>query len=152
MTDVSDILLYITVMELFINPSDDLPIYRQIMRQVMDAIAGGRLASGEQLPSHRELSERLVIAPLTVKKAYDELETLGYIASQRGRGTFVSARRPRAARFVQAEQIGEAARKLLTQAYLTGLEFDDVVAVLKDADRALAAGAIGTQHKENDGR
>ena len=80
LTYAGDILLYITRMEIFINPSDDLPIYRQIMRQVMDAIAGGRLASGEQLPSHRELSERLVIAPLTVKKAYDELEILGYIA------------------------------------------------------------------------
>ena len=64
----------------------------------------------------------------------------------------MSARRPRAARFVQADQIGDAARKLLTQAYLTGLQFDDVVAVLKDADRALAAGASGTHHRENDAR
>ena len=62
-----------------INAADELPIYRQIMRQMTEAIAGGRLKPGDRLPSHRELSEQLVIAPLTVKKAYDELEALGYI-------------------------------------------------------------------------
>src|SRR5215218_8788229 len=96
-----------------INPADELPIYRQIMRQIMDAIAGGRLQSGERLASHRELSERLVIAPLTVKKAYDELEALGYIESQRGRGTFVSARPPKVSRAANASQVAESARGLL---------------------------------------
>ena len=66
-------------MNILINAGDDLPIYRQVMRQIMDAIAGGRLSGGERLPSHRELSEQLVIAPLTVKKAYDELEALGFL-------------------------------------------------------------------------
>ena len=66
-------------MQLLVNPSDELPIYRQIMRQITEAIAGGRLKSGDKLTSHRELSEQLVIAPLTVKKAYDELEALGFI-------------------------------------------------------------------------
>ena len=65
-------------MQVIVNPSDELPIYRQIMRQIVEAIAGGRLKTGEKLPSHRELSERIVVAPLTVKKAYDELEALGF--------------------------------------------------------------------------
>ncbi len=124
-------------MLLTVNPADELPIYRQIMRQVMDAIAGGHLVGGEQLPSHRELSERLVIAPLTVKKAYDELETLGYIRSERGRGTFVSGLLPRRARRVQTEQLADAAQRFLSQAYLAGLQFNDVVTLLKNADRNL---------------
>ena len=49
MTTPSDILLYTTYMYLAINPTDEVPIYRQIMRQIMDAIAGGRLQSGERL-------------------------------------------------------------------------------------------------------
>ncbi|MBV9083318.1 MAG: GntR family transcriptional regulator, partial [Acidobacteriaceae bacterium] len=61
-------------MQLFVSASDELPIYRQLMRQITDAIAVGRMKGGEKLPSHRELAEQLVIAPLTVKKAYDELE------------------------------------------------------------------------------
>ena len=125
---------------MLINPADELPIYRQIMLQITEAIAGGRLKSGDRLASHRELSERLVIAPLTVKKAYDELETLGFIETQRGRGTFVSARLPRVDRAGQLAQMREAARKLLAQAYLAGLGFPEVVKLLKEAGRDLAEG------------
>ena len=135
-------------MQLLINPTDDLPIYRQIMRQIVDAIAGGRLRGGDRLTSHRDLSEQLVIAPLTVKKAYDELEALGFIESQRGRGTFVCAELPKSTHAVQAELIGEAARKLLSQAYLAGLRFPDVLKVLKDADRELTKGPGQPHRKE----
>ena len=129
-------------MRFLINTADDLPIYRQIMRHVMDAIAGGRLLRGEQLPSHRELSEQLVIAPLTVKKAYDELEALGYIETQRGRGTFVCAKLPRAIGTRQSEQVSELAQRMLSNAYLAGMRFPDVVRALKDADRALTDGPV----------
>ena len=120
-----------------IDTAGEIPIYRQIMRHVMDAIAGGRLTPGDQLLSHRDLSERLGIAPLTVKKAYDELESLGYIESQRGRGTFVALKPPRVARSVQAGQLAEAARALLSRAYLAGMDYDDVLAALEAAAREL---------------
>jgi GntR family transcriptional regulator len=123
--------------QLIIHPADELPIYRQIMRQITEAIAGGRLKSGDKLASHRDLSEELVIAPLTVKKAYDELEALGYIETQRGRGTFVSERPPRADRAQQLVPVRETARKLLSQAYLAGLRLPEVVELLRQADRDL---------------
>ena len=124
---------------MLIHPADELPIYRQIMRQITEAIAVGRLSAGEKLPSHRDLSEQLVIAPLTVKKAYDELELLGYLETQRGRGTFVCARLPQADPAQQREEVGDGARKLLAQAYLAGLSYPDVVEILEQADRALQA-------------
>jgi GntR family transcriptional regulator len=124
-------------MQILVNPADGLPIYRQIMRQITEAIAAGRLKSGDQLASHRDLSEQLVIAPLTVKKAYDELEALGYIESQRGRGTFVCARLPRVKAADQREQVQQAARQLLTQAYLAGLRIPEVIEILKKTDREL---------------
>ena len=74
------------------------------MRQIAEAIAGGRLKPGDKLDSHRDLAEQLVIAPLTVKKAYDELEALGYIETQRGRGTFVCAKLPRVSLDEQRER------------------------------------------------
>jgi GntR family transcriptional regulator len=107
------------------------------MRQITEAIAGGRLKSGDKLTSHRELSEQLVIAPLTVKKAYDELEALGYIETQRGRGTFVSAALPQRDPRAQAEEIQATARRLLSQAYLAGLRLPEVVKLLEEADHAL---------------
>jgi len=136
-------------MHILINPGDDLPIYRQVMRQIMDAIAGGRLSSGERLPSHRELSEQLVIAPLTVKKAYDELEALGYIESQRGRGTFVCARLPKVSKTARNTQLLDAARALLSQAYLSGLRYADVLKLLADADRDLTDEPAPARRKDN---
>ena len=124
-----------------VNPSDELPIYRQIMRQIVEAIAGGRLKSGERLASHRELSEQLVVAPLTVKKAYDELEALGFLESQRGRGTFVCATLPKVDREDQLERIRQDGRRLLSQAHLAGLRFSELVELLKSANRELTGAA-----------
>jgi GntR family transcriptional regulator len=126
--------------QLSINPSDDLAIYRQIMRQITDAIAGGRLKAGEKLTSHRELSEQLVVAPLTVKRAYDELEALGYIETQRGRGTFVCNELPEPDAEAQSARLHAAARALLAQAYLAGLRFSDVQTLLKAANHELVEG------------
>jgi DNA-binding transcriptional regulator YhcF (GntR family) len=108
------------------------------MRQIEDAIASGRLAAGAQLPSHRELSEQLVIAPLTVKKAYDELEQLGYLEQQRGRGTFVRAGVARggaqaAARDGQAAALSEAVQALLHLGAAAGLTGAQVVQLVEDA-------------------
>lgn len=127
-------------MDILINPAADLPIYRQIMRQIQEAIAGGRLKPGEKLASHRDLAEQAVIAPLTVKKAYDELEALGFIETQRGRGTFVCERPPRISMAEQRAQMRETARKLLSQGYLGGMNFEAVVKILKEADREIAEG------------
>jgi len=135
--------------QLIINPADELPIYRQIMRQITEAVAGGRLKSGDRLASHRELSEQLVIAPLTVKKAYDELETLGYIETQRGRGTFVSAHLPELDRADQTGQLQQSARRLLAQAYLAGLTLPDAIALLNEADRELTEGPASVPEKES---
>ena len=109
------------------------------MRQITEAIAVGRLKAGEKLPSHRDLCEQLVIAPLTVKKAYDELELLGFLETQRGRGTFVCARLPQPNRAHQMEQLRDTARKLLSQAYLAGLRYPEVLRILEQADQALSA-------------
>jgi GntR family transcriptional regulator len=107
------------------------------MRQVMDAIADGRLAVGDQIPSQRDLGEQLGIAWLTVKKAYEELERLGYLETQRGRGTFVAALQPTDTRIEREARVREAARTLLTQAYFAGLGYQDVVRLLEETDREL---------------
>jgi GntR family transcriptional regulator len=124
-------------MYMVINAASELPIYRQLMRQVMDGIAGGHLRPGEQLPSHRELSEQLAIAPLTVKKAYDELEAQGYLETVRGRGTYVSARPPAQSPKVRTAALHDLAKTLVAQAYLAGLGLSDVLALVEDADHAL---------------
>ncbi len=120
-------------MHIAIHASSDLPIYRQILRQIEEAILQGRLAPGEKLRSHRELAEQLVVAPLTVKKAYDELESLGYIETQRGRGTFVSAEPPGRTPLEQRERLKAAATTFLDLSRQAGLGLEDAVSILRQA-------------------
>jgi len=67
-----------------------VPIYEQIQDQVISFIALGIFKPNEQLPAVRQLASDLGVNPNTVAKAYQELERLGYIVSQTGRGSFIS--------------------------------------------------------------
>lgn len=124
-------------MQLYINPSDELPIFRQIIRQITDAIASGRTKAGERLPSHRELATQLVIAPLTVKKAYDELEREGLIGTQRGRGTYVSQSLPVLDPTERVERLRDTGQRLLSQAALSGVPFADVLELLREIQKGM---------------
>lgn len=119
-------------MQILVSTGSELPIYRQIMRQITDAIAGGRLQPGDKLSSHRELASRLVIAPLTVKKAYDELERDGIIRSERGRGTFVASGARPIDSGAQRERLREGVRALLSRAHLGGVALDDLIAFVRE--------------------
>ena len=69
------------------------PIYRQIFDQIRLAVATGKLAPDEQLPSVRAQAECLVINPNTVARAYNELVQAGIARSHQGRGLFVNGKR-----------------------------------------------------------
>lgn len=71
-----------------------IPVYRQIYEAVVRALASGRLAPSEQLPTIHELAGRLEINPNTVVRAYKDLERDGHIVAKRGKGTFTSALPP----------------------------------------------------------
>ena len=76
-----------------INTGSNTPIYKQITDQVRLAVASGRLAVDDQLPSIRALAERLVINPNTVARAYTDLAREGLIESRAGRGVFITRKR-----------------------------------------------------------
>jgi GntR family transcriptional regulator len=67
-----------------------IPIYRQIISQILYAIARGDLPPGTQLPTVRQLAVELSVNPNTVIKAYKELEIRGNLETQQGTGTFIS--------------------------------------------------------------
>ncbi len=126
-------------MQIVISAGSELPIYRQVMRQITDAIAGGRLRPGDKLTSQRELAEQLVIAPLTVKKAYDELEREGLIRTERGRGTFVTSAASPLDPVRQRERLRDPARQLLSRARLAGVPYEEVIGLLEEIRAELAA-------------
>jgi GntR family transcriptional regulator len=113
-----------------VNPSDGLPIYRQIMQQIIDAIAGGVLMPGDQLPSHRDLAQTLVVAPLTIKKAYDELERSGHIRMHRGQGSFVTDQ-PALSDVQKLDRLLPTVKRLASETLLLGIERGTVLAVFE---------------------
>jgi GntR family transcriptional regulator len=76
-----------------LDNSSGVPFYRQIIDQVLLAVADGRLAPGTQLPTVRQLAVDLSVNLNTVAKAYREMEIRGIVETQQGTGTFVATRR-----------------------------------------------------------
>lgn len=68
---------------------DDIPIYRQIKDRVIAAILDGGLKEGDPVPSVRAVAVETRVNPLTVSKAYQELQLAGILESRRGLGLFV---------------------------------------------------------------
>ncbi|MFH1024175.1 MAG: GntR family transcriptional regulator [Planctomycetota bacterium] len=77
-------------MDIRVDADSGVPLYQQVAHQIRLAVLGGGLKSGERLPSVRELSERLKINPLTVGRAYAELERMKLTVSRWGSGNFVA--------------------------------------------------------------
>lgn len=135
-------------MRFHVTSGGELPIYRQIMRQVVEAIAGAQLSPGSKLPSHRELAQELVVAPLTVKKAYDELEREGYIQMVRGHGTFVSENAPTLTDEGKLERLRPMAQRLLHEAMLLGVGVRTVQKLMKEESDSLTAVRADSRSKK----
>lgn len=65
------------------------PIYEQLIEQIKNMIINGELKENDILPSVRSLAKDLKISALTVKKAYDNLESDGFTTTVHGKGTYV---------------------------------------------------------------
>src|SRR5580658_7932170 len=63
--------------------------YKAVVDAFASDIRAGRLASGTRLPTHRQLATREGIAVVTASRVYAELEAMGLVSGERGRGTFV---------------------------------------------------------------
>lgn len=79
---------------LTINPSRpivySIPLYIQIAEGLIGQIEAGELAPGDQLPPERELSERLQVNRMTLRRALRVLEAQGLIIRRQGVGTFIA--------------------------------------------------------------
>jgi DNA-binding transcriptional MocR family regulator len=63
--------------------------YKQLVDELAAEIRAGRLQPGTRLPTHRRLAERHGLALVTASRVYAELEAMGLVSGEVGRGTFV---------------------------------------------------------------
>jgi GntR family transcriptional regulator len=121
-----------------VNSNDPTPIYAQLDRSIRAAIAQGRLAVGDRLPTVRQLAVDLKVNANTVAKVYGELERSGVLATQRGVGTFVLASPPTpthpkaaTARRERDRQLRPLVDRLLADASAVGISLPEITEYLQ---------------------
>ena len=115
-----------------ILPGSDEPIYVQITEQISEAIARGRLASGDKLPAVRKLASELVINPNTVARAYSLLEQGGLVTTKTGSGTFVSDPKLRKSDAADINMLTERMDTLITRGLNLGMKDNDLIRLFEN--------------------
>jgi GntR family transcriptional regulator len=98
------------------------PIYRQLAEQVKRRIAAGQWVAGDEMPSVRELAQALAVNPMTVSKAFSQLEAQGVLERRRGLSMVVAAKPVPSTRVAErAELLRPTLERAATEAYQLGL-------------------------------
>ena len=105
-----------------------MPIYRQIIDQCKQRIASGQLEHGDKLPTVRALATELGINPMTISKAYNQLESDGLVERRPGVGMIVGV-----APTFQEHPLIEPARELVRSARTLGLNKREIDKALRQA-------------------
>jgi DNA-binding transcriptional regulator YhcF (GntR family) len=76
--------------KLWLSKNSEVSIHDQIVTQIVLAVTGGDLKTGDKLPSTRELARRYDVHPNTVAAAYRSLEEDGTLGFRHGSGYYVA--------------------------------------------------------------
>lgn len=117
------------VQRIHLNRSSGVPVFRQVIDQIVFMIEAGELLDGDRLPSSRLLAANLDVNRNTTARAYAELHRLGYLQAQ-GRAGMVVRRsgqaRDNLARHEAAQsELADAVRRCLE----LGLSADEIAQI-----------------------
>lgn len=117
-------------MEILINNHTSKPLYEQIADQIKASIISGELTAGEAIPSIRSLAKSLHISVLTVQKAYDLLQSDGFIETTAGKGCFVSVQNQDFYLEEQQKKIEQHFAQAIEIARCSGIKLDKLTGLL----------------------
>ena len=109
-----------------------VPVYRQLIEQVRNAIAFRQLLPGHQLPTVRQTAVDLTINPNTVLRAYRELEIRGVIETHQGTGTFVSTQKAEPSTLERQRQLDQLVTEFVARAAAAGFQPQDLLSALHE--------------------
>jgi len=111
------------------------PLYAQMERGIRAAIATGRLAAGDRLPTVRELAVELKVNANTVARVYLDLERNGVLQTRRGIGTFVASGQAPAPKktALRDPELRALVQRCLDEAAVRGFSPDDVLRQVKQS-------------------
>ena len=115
-----------------LSPSNPDPMYKQVTDQIKNAIAAGDLRPNDKLPSIRELAEALKISVITIKRAYLDLESKGYILTRAGLGSFVVDIDRDRLRQEKLAEFKAALKGILATGAKYGVKADDIAQLIRE--------------------
>lgn len=117
-------------MEIVVSNKASRPLYEQIASQIKSAIISGELSAGEPIPSMRALAKSLQISVLTVQKAYETLQSEGFIETTAGKGCYVSAQNQDFYMEEQQKKIEEKFTEAIEIARSSGIDLERLIGLL----------------------
>ena len=118
-------------MDLIISNNSSSPLYEQLVEQIKHHILSDQLKPDELLPSIRMLAKELQISIITVKRAYEELESAGYVITIPGKGTYVSTTNKERLREARVNQIEEKLEEVVLASKAIDLQLEELIERLK---------------------
>ena len=109
-----------------------VPVYRQLIDQVQAAVASGMLATGDQLPTVRQVAVELAINPNTVSRAYREMEIRGMLDTQQGTGTFVADWKVEYSKDEKERKLAQLVGEFVSRAGAAGFTLKQLIKALKE--------------------
>jgi GntR family transcriptional regulator len=109
-----------------------VPVYRQLIDQVLGGMAAGALAAGDQLPTVRQVAVDLSINPNTVARAYRELEIRGVLDTQQGMGTFIGRQKVRRDEVERRRQLHQMVGEFVARAGGAGFSVAELLEQLHE--------------------
>ena len=103
-----------------------VPVYRQIIDQVLAGVASSRLKVGDQLPTVRQVAVDLAINPNTVVRAYRELEIRGMLETQQGTGTFIAQKKVKQDEVERQRRLGQLVTEFVARAGGAGYTVEEL--------------------------
>ena len=113
-----------------LNENSDIPLWAQLKKRLTYLIMTRAYATGDQLPTVRELSSTLGVAYNTVSKVYRDLERDGLIRTKQGSGTFVTYEGDRTGECPDAA-IEAIVVKLADESRNTGMTNKEVISLVE---------------------
>jgi GntR family transcriptional regulator len=115
-----------------LDSQSGVPVYRQIIDQVLGGMSAGMLRPGIQLPTVRQVAVDLSINPNTVVRAYRELEIRGVLQTQQGTGTFISQQKVKSDELERRRQLGQLVTEFVSRAGAGGFTVEELVEELRE--------------------
>jgi GntR family transcriptional regulator len=118
---------------ILLDPHSGKPVFRQILEQVRFQIAGGILKPGDELPSTRQLAADLDLNPMTVSKAYAQLEQEGVVERRPGLSLVVRAPHGDEQHARRLEELARVLGPAASAARQLGLDVETALEVFRQA-------------------